>query len=221
MQKNGRAGMIVEQFETGGDRNFAYLCADEKWKIAMVVDPSYDPDALALYAEDWGLKIQYVFNTHRHDDHTNGNERMRKLTGRHAVAYGDVEDITQTKILHGSRLPLGDYEVEVIHTPGHTEDSICLRVDDALFTGDTLFVGKVGGTTTEAQAREEYESLHQQLMVLPDTVRIFPGHDFGVERTSTIGREKETNPFLLRADFDAFFELKQTWLEYKKRHGIA
>ncbi|MFH0882139.1 MAG: MBL fold metallo-hydrolase [bacterium] len=213
--------MIIEQFETGGDRNFAYLCADEKWKVAMVVDPSYDPDALAMYAEDWGLKIHYVFNTHRHDDHTNGNERMRKLTGRHAMGYGDVEEITQVKLLDGIRLPLGDHEVEIIHTPGHTEDCICLRVDDALFTGDTLFVGKVGGTTTEKQARSEFESLHRKLMGLPDNVRVFPGHDFGVKPVSTIGEEKKTNPFLLRIDFKSFYELKQNWLEYKKQHGIA
>jgi len=213
--------MVVEQFRTGGDRNLAYLCADEKWKSTLIIDPSFDPESIHEYVKDWNLKVDYIINTHRHEDHTNGNEHLRRYTGRRAVAYGDVEEITQNKLLDGARLPLGNLEIEIIHTPGHTEDCICLRVGDALFTGDTLFVGKIGGTSTREQALTQYHSLHEKLLTLPDTVRVFPGHDVGVSPESSIGLERKTNPFLLQPDFESFYELKQNWLEYKSKHGIA
>jgi glyoxylase-like metal-dependent hydrolase (beta-lactamase superfamily II) len=88
-----------------------------------------------------------------------------------------------------------------------------------LISGDTLFVGKVGGTDLGPGARKEWESL-QKLMRLPDPTEVWPGHNYGVAPTSTIGHEKKTNPFLLQPTFDAFIDLKANWLEYKKKHGI-
>lgn len=91
---------------------------------------------------------------------------------------------------------------------------------DALFTGDTLFVGKVGGTDFGALVAEEYHSLHEKLMTLPENTRVFPGHDYGIAPHSTIGNEKKTNPFILQPDLDAFIDLKRNWAEYKRKHGI-
>jgi glyoxylase-like metal-dependent hydrolase (beta-lactamase superfamily II) len=121
----------------------------------------------------------------------------------------------------GARFLLGDLEITIIHTPGHTTDSICLYIGDAVFTGDTLFVGKVGGTDFGAQARAEYESFHQKLLLLPDSTRVFPGHNYGVAPESTIGHERQTNPFLIQPDFESFVDLKRNWDAYKKAHGIA
>ena len=213
--------MIIRQFLTGGDRNFAYLAADEGTGKAMVVDPSYSPSMVYDFAGTNGLTIEYVFNTHRHADHSNGNAEMRRLTGRTALAYGDIETVTDIPVEDGAKFPLGSLEIVVLHTPGHTPDSICLLVGDALFTGDTLFVGKVGGTDYGEGARREYESLHRKLMTLPDATRVFPGHDVGVEPESTIGNEKKSNPFILQENLEAFVHLKRTWLEYKHKHGIA
>ncbi len=98
---------------------------------------------------------------------------------------------------------------------------MCILVGDAVFTGDTLFVGKVGGTDLGEGARTEYDSLHQRLLALPDDTRVYPGHDVGVAPKSTIGHERETNPFLLQLDFEAFVNLKRNWAAYKKEHGIA
>ena len=89
-----------------------------------------------------------------------------------------------------------------------------------LITGDTLFVGKVGGTDYGEEARREYESLHRKLLTLPAETEVWPGHDVGVAPSSTIGHERRTNPFLLRRSFDEFVELKCSWLEYKREHGI-
>lgn len=213
--------MFVKQFRTGGDRNFAYLVADEALRAAAVVDPSFSPERIVEFARHEGFDIAYVFHTHGHSDHTNGGDTMRRLTGLEPLGFGSVDPATGTVIADGAVLELGELEIEVIHTPGHTDDSICIHVGDALFTGDTLFVGKVGGTDLGMGARAEYESLHNRLMTLPGDTRVFPGHDYGVAPQSTVLDERRTNPFLLQPDFDAFVQLKQNWAAYKKEHGIA
>ncbi len=212
--------MIVEQFTVGGDRNFGYLVADEESGDAAVIDPCYSPEMIHGYAQDKGLSIKYVFNTHSHYDHTNGNAEMAKLSGVDAVGYGDTEPNTGRKIKDGAELPLGDLTIRVLHTPGHTPDSICIFVGDAVFTGDTLFVGKIGGTYAEEDSRAEYDALHEKLMKLPDGTRVFPGHNYGAQPTSTIKQERETNPFITQPDFAAFVHLKENWAEYKQKHGI-
>ena len=211
---------MIKTFQTGGDRNLGYLIADEATMKAIVIDPSYDPAAIATYASENGYTVIYVFNTHDHHDHTNGNDAFEAATGVRALKFGDVDAITGQAVTDDAAFPLGELTIKTIHTPGHTPDSICLLIDGALFTGDTLFVGKVGGTDLDAGARTEYASLHEKLLTLPGDTRVYPGHNVGLSPESTIQRERETNPFLLRTDVESFIELKTNWAEYKKEHGI-
>jgi len=213
--------MIAEQFRTGGDRNFGYLVADEGSGEALVIDPSFDPAMIVRFAEEHGFVIRYVFSTHGHEDHTNGNEAICRLTGIVPLLFGDSCPRTGVRVDDGALFPLGELEARILYTPGHTPDSLCILVGDALFTGDTLFTGKVGGTVTRTQALEEYNSLHDKLMRLPDATKVWPGHDYGLSAHSTIGAERSGNPFLLQPDFNAFLALKHNWAEYKKMHGIA
>ncbi|MGA1825701.1 MAG: hydroxyacylglutathione hydrolase family protein [bacterium] len=213
--------MDVKQFHTGGDRNFGYLAADTKSKEALIVDPSYSPEHIVRYAEEKNFTITYIFITHGHYDHTQGNAAIERLTQKKPLLFKDIDPITGTRVDDGATFPLGDMRVTIIHTPGHTNDSICIYIDDALFTGDTLFVGKVGGTDYSHGARKEYDSLHNKLFILPDKTRIFPGHDYGIMPESTIAHERMTNPFLLQPDFEAFVHLKRNWAAYKKEHGIS
>ncbi|MBZ0266363.1 MBL fold metallo-hydrolase [bacterium] len=212
--------MLVEQILTGGDRNFAYVAVDETTKKAMIVDPSYDPDRVYQFCKQNGYAVEYVFNTHGHHDHANGNDRIRELTGLTALQYGMKDPVSGKIIEDGCKLHLGNSEIEILYTPGHTEDSICIHVGDAVFTGDTLFVGKVGGTDFEESAKRQFDSFHSRLLRLPDSTRVYPGHDVGVELISTLGKEKASNPFLLRTDFKDFVDLKKNWLAYKEEHGI-
>jgi len=213
--------MFVKQFCTGGDRNFGYLAADEGTNKAFVIDPSFSPQTIVDFARKNGYEIEYIFVTHDHYDHANGNAEIERLTGKHPLLYRSTDPMTGTQVADGARFPLGELEVEILHTPGHTEDSMCIVVGDAVFTGDTLFVGKVGGTDLGTGARTEYDSLHDKLLKLPEATRVFPGHDYGTAPQSTIGKERETNPFLLRPDFESFVDLKRNWAAYKKEHGIA
>lgn len=211
----------VEQIRTGGDRNFGYLCADEATGEAFAVDPSNSPKALVDAASQRGWRLVWAFCTHGHADHTNGNAEFERLTDLRVLLFGDRDARTGIEVAHGASFPLGEGSILIIHTPGHTPDSICLLAGDALFTGDTLFVGKVGGTWSEADARLEYRSLHERMMALPPDTNVFPGHDYGTAPVSTIGHEKTTNPFLLQADVESFIDLKNNWSAYKKAHGIS
>jgi hydroxyacylglutathione hydrolase len=213
--------MFVKQFHTGGDRNFGYLVVDEETGKAAAIDFSYAPKEAVRFAGEHGYQIEYVFSTHDHYDHTNGNDVLERLTGKRALLWGRSDPATGVTVEDGARFPLGNLEIAILHTPGHTRDAVCLHVGDAVFTGDTLFVGKVGGSDFGPGARAEYDSLHQKLMTLPDETRVFPGHDVGVAPESTIAHERETNPFLTQPDFEAFVHLKRNWEAYKKEHGIA
>ncbi len=186
-----------------------------------MIDPSYSPQRFVRFAHENQYEIEYVFSTHDHFDHTNGNRAMERLTGKRPLLFGSTDSETGITVEDSARFPLGNLEIVILHTPGHTADAICFYVGDAVFTGDTLFVGKVGGTDFGPGARAEYDSLHQKLFKLPDDTRVFPGHDVGVAPESTIAHERETNPFLLQPDFEAFVHLKRNWAAYKKEHGIA
>lgn len=212
--------MIFEQINAGGDRNFAYLAADEDTRTGFIVDPSFDCEPLMARVKALALRLKYIVNTHSHADHIAGNAYVKTRTGAQIVAHSSSRAGHDVAVEDGAEIEVGVLRATIIHTPGHTLDSICVRLTDELMTGDTLFVGKVGGTDFGEGARLEYESLHKKLMTLPEATRVWPGHDYGVRPRSSIGEERLTNPFLLRANLCDFIELKKNWLEYKRVHGI-
>ncbi len=211
--------MIFEQVRNGGDRNFGYLVADEKTRKAAAVDPSYRPGYYMRRANELDLELACVICTHSHHDHVNGNDHLIEALGLDVVMYRDAEYFYDIEVTDGEIFKLGGLELAVIHTPGHCEDGMCLLAEDRLITGDTLFVGKVGGTATEEEARKEYDSL-RRLMELDDDIGVYPGHDFGEKPSSTIGYERANNPFILQPTFEDFLHLKENWPAYKMKHGI-
>jgi len=212
--------VIFRQIPIGGDRNFSYLIGNTSTRQGCIIDPAFNPALAMNYARESSLEISLLVNTHGHYDHSNGNDFILSNSnaefihgGRGGIAEGDVRS-------------LGDIRLTFIHTPGHTSDSICILIEEddepsRLCTGDTLFVGKVGGTDFDTGARDEYNSLHQKIMIMPDETQVWPGHDYGVRPHSTIGHERKTNPFLLCTSFDAFVHLKKNWQQYKQEHGIT
>ncbi|HUT63942.1 MAG TPA: MBL fold metallo-hydrolase [Anaerolineae bacterium] len=212
--------MFFKQIMAGGDRNFSYIVADELTGEAAVIDPGMGAEEILLCLGNNGLTLMYIINTHAHFDHTAGNTMLSRHTGAKIAVYTSATPRKDLGLSDGDELKLGSLNLRIIHTPGHTEDSICVLAGKELMTGDTLFVGKVGGTGYGKDARSEYESIHNKLMTLPPETRVWPGHDYGVRASSTIGDEKRENPFILRDSFESFVELKRNWLEYKKKHGI-
>ncbi len=211
--------MVVKQIPCGGDRNYGYLIIGDDGKSAACVDPSPDPRPLHEQAEKKNVQIKYIINTHIHSDHTAGNHFILEKWGAELIAHKSYRQC-DIGVKDSQQLDLGGSALTFFYTPGHTMDSICILAGDNLICGDTLFVGKVGGTYTKKDAEYEFESL-KSLMKLDDDIRVLPGHNYGVKPESTIKIERETNPFCLRLnDFNEFVGLKENWAEYKKEHGI-
>lgn len=213
---------VFEQVRVGGDRNFGYLLGDRETGEALAIDPSYAPEVLAERAQAQGLSMTCILNTHGHPDHTAGNDVLRQLTGAKVAGGPGHPGPVDLTLRDGDRLPFGGFALKVWHVPGHHPDHLAFLVEDldAAFTGDLLFVGKVGGTQTEADGRTEWESLQRLLREWPDHTTLWPGHDYGARPSSTVGWEKRTNPFLLCPDVEAFLNLKREWAGFKAQHGL-
>jgi len=213
---------IFEQVRVGGDRNFGYLLGDREAGEGILVDPSFDPELMVARAEAQGLRISTILNTHGHSDHSNGNAAAKALTGA-AVAGGPEHPSPLDKVLQdGDLVGFGGFSLRVWQVPGHCPDHLAFLVEpfNAGITGDLLFVGKVGGTGSDADARTEWDSLHRLLRDWPAHATIWPGHDYGARPSSTVALERAANPFLLCPDEAAFLRLKADWPVFKARHGL-
>ena len=214
--------LVFEQVRTGGDRNFGYLIGDREAGRGVLVDPSYSPAVLVERAAAQGLTVTHIVNTHGHPDHTEGNAAAVELTGAPVAAHPAAPEPPGVVLADGGELPVGALTLTCLHTPGHCDDHLVLfePTHRVLVTGDLLFVGKVGGTKTEEDARTEWGSLQRLLDAVPDDTTVWPGHDYGARPSSTIGLERQTNPFLTCSNVDAFLRLRVEWPEYKKRMGL-
>lgn len=213
---------VFEQVRIGGDRNFGYLVGDRGAKQAVIVDPAFSPEAVVERATAQGLAVTHIVNTHGHGDHVNGNAKAKELTGAPVAVFKDSAVPHDIGLEDNGTLKVGAYTLRFLHTPGHIADHLVVYVEEprVAITGDLIFVGKVGGTGTEADARTEWASLQRVLKALPDDATVWPGHDYGCRPASTIALEKAANPFLRCKDLDAFLALKAGWAAFKAQHGL-
>lgn len=214
--------LVFEQIRAGGDRNFGYLLGDRQSRTCALIDPSYSPEVFVQRAQDQGLTVSVIVNTHGHPDHVNGNERAVELTGAPVAAHPRCPVSPAIPVADGDELAIGSLALRCLHVPGHAVDHLALYQPDyrLLMTGDLLFVGKVGGTSNDADARTEWDSLQRLLAAVPDDATVWPGHDYGARPASTIALEKATNPFLLCTSADDFLARKRSWPELKQRLGL-
>ncbi len=207
--KGHRMKPAVLQIEVGQMANFTYLVADEESGEAAVIDPSWDLDKIfqTLKKKDWLAK--YIINTHTHFDHVIGNQQMAELTGAKIVQHKNSQLDKDIAVSDGDMIEIGGIRLRVLHTPGHSKDSICLLYDDQfILTGDTLFVGNCGRVDLPgSDAREMYYSLFNRLAKLDENLIVYPGHNYGPTSTSTIGHEKKTNYVLKPRSKQEFLEL--------------
>ncbi len=196
--------MIFEQIPVGPMRNFAYLLGDEASGEAAVVDPGFEPERLATAAERRRLRVRWIVNTHSHHDHTGGNAFFR-ARGAALAAHASAPTRPDLALADGDVLRLGATEVRVLHTPGHSPDSICLVAPPWLLTGDTLFVGECGRVDLRgSDVRAMHHSLLTVIRGLPDDLVVMPGHDYGEAPSRTLGEEKRTNYTLEPRSLDDF-----------------
>ncbi|MDE1829781.1 MAG: MBL fold metallo-hydrolase [Thaumarchaeota archaeon] len=186
--------MKVHQLEVGNMKNFTYVLEDEQTSDAVIVDPSWDLDLVLDIIEKNGLQVKYIINTHHHFDHTIGNDALAKKTGAKILQHKDSTLKKDATVSEGDKIRFGNSELTVVHTPGHSKDSMCLVGDSKIFSGDTLFVGNCGRVDLPGgSAKELYHSLFDTVCRMGDSMILYPGHNYGNSPTSTIGREKKTN----------------------------
>ncbi|OUS90200.1 MBL fold metallo-hydrolase [Rhodococcus sp. NCIMB 12038] len=223
--------MILEQYYIECLSHASYLVGDQSTGRAVVIDPRRDITDYLVDARRHGLTIEGVINTHFHADFVSGHLELRESTGAW-IGFGDAAetDYPIRRFRHGERLSLGDVDIEVLATPGHTWESISLLVRErpytnpvAVLTGDALFIGDVGrpdlanlagGSATDL-ARAMYRTIHHTLLALPDSTTVMPAHGAGSacgknlsrELTSTIGEQRRTNPSVQPMSEEAFVAL--------------
>ncbi|MBM3897016.1 MAG: MBL fold metallo-hydrolase [Thaumarchaeota archaeon] len=186
--------MLLFQLLVGNLKNFTYVIGDENEKVGVIIDPSWDLDKVMSTVRRNNLEIRYIFNTHSHWDHTIGNKEIANRTGAKIIAHECAPTHKDISAKDDDVIEVGNLKLRIFHTPGHCPDSICLMVDENLFTGDTLFVGACGRTDLPGgNPAQLYDSFFEKILKLDDHTKIYAGHDYGPRIKSTLGYEKKHN----------------------------
>ncbi|HXF46606.1 MAG TPA: MBL fold metallo-hydrolase [Burkholderiaceae bacterium] len=200
--------MIFERISTGGCQSYLIGCQDTC--AAALIDPEVRQidRYLALAARD-GLRIRYVIDTHTHADHFSATKELaRRLEVPVVMHRASPAPFVDMRIDDGELLMVGRLRLTALYTPGHTRDSICLQVEDRLFTGDTLLLGGTGRTDLPSGDPDAlYDSLFNRVLKLDPALKVHPAHDYKQQGESTLGKELRDNPRLQQRDRAAFVEM--------------
>jgi glyoxylase-like metal-dependent hydrolase (beta-lactamase superfamily II)/rhodanese-related sulfurtransferase len=202
------AVMIFEQMATGGCHSYLVGCTETC--AAALIDPqnSQIDRYLGLAARD-GLRIRFLIDTHTHADHFSATRELGLRLAVPVVMHRkSPASFVDMRVDDGEMIVVGQLRLAVIHTPGHTSDSMCLLGEDRIFTGDTLLIGATGRTDLPTGNPEAlYESLFHCVLRLDPQLKVFPAHEYKGRSHSTIAQELAQNPRLQRRDRDAFVEM--------------
>ncbi len=202
--------MKVHQIQVGNMQNFSYIIEDEDTRNAIIIDPSWELVELEMIIKRNDLKIKYIVNTHHHFDHTLGNEAMSESTKAPIIQHEYSELKHDISVKDGDFIEFGNSKLKVLHTPGHSKDSMCLIGDGKIFSGDTLFVGNCGRIDLlGGSAKDLYHSLFDVLYSLDDDLVLYSGHNYGPSEVSTLGQEKVTNHVLQKRTEQQFVEMME------------
>ena len=202
--------------------NFVYLIGDKNTREVFVVDPAWQVDTILKAIKTDDLKLRGALVSHYHFDHTNGVEEL--LQSVDCPVYVNKKDAPYLGFSHdnikkaddGQKVSVGDVEITLIHTPGHTPGSQCFHVQNRLVSGDTLFIGACGRCDLPGgDAKEMYRSLTQRLMKFDDSTILCPGHNYAERPTSTMGEQKKNNPYLMCDSLENFLKFRTGVSEYR------
>ncbi len=199
--------MIFRQLFDATSGTYTYLLASRRGGEALIIDPVLEKvERYLKLIEELDLRLVKAVDTHLHADHITGLGALRDSTRCVTVmgAQSSV-DVVSMRVADGDALRIEGLELEVIYTPGHTDDSYSFRMADRVFTGDTLLIRGTGRTDFQnGSARAQYDSIFNRLLRLPDETLVFPAHDYKGDTVSTIGEERRWNPRLQVRDAAAY-----------------
>ena len=200
--------MGIVQIPVGNMQNFSYIIYDEHDKVGVVIDPSWELEKIFDFLEKNKISAKYIINTHTHFDHVLGNDQVAEITKAPIIQHEKSTIKKHRSVREGEIINIGKMELEVLYTPGHSEDSICLIVNkESIVTGDTLFVGNIGRVDLPGSSPDNmYDSL-SRVSKLEGSLVVYPGHNYGITPTSTILNERTNNPMLN-------FKSKEAFLKY-------
>lgn len=206
--------MIFRQLFDKESSTYTYLLGDEKSRKALLIDTVLESaDSYLQLLTELNLTLAYVLDTHTHADHITASGKLRDITG--CITYLGKEsgsDCVSQTLGDGEKINMGSFTLTALYTPGHTSDSYSFVVNDGaqhyLFSGDTLLIRGTGRTDFQnGNARDQYRSLHNKLLTLPDNTWVYPAHDYKGWARSTIAEEKLHNPRLQVSSEAAYEEL--------------
>jgi len=210
--------IILKQLEVGPMENFIYFIGDKKNKEVLIIDPAWDVNYLLETASQEGLKISGVLVTHGHSDHTNGVEELLKKLDIPVFINKTEADFFKfpwgnenvKKVDSFEKVKVGEIEVELIHTPGHTPGSQCFLVRTnsnapLLIAGDTLFINGCGRCDLPGGNVEQmFDTIYNKLMKMDNKTVIFPGHNYAQIKSDTLENQKKSNPFMQHENLMSF-----------------
>jgi sulfur dioxygenase len=202
--------MIFRQLFDSASGTYTYLLASRRGGEALIIDPVLEKvERYIQLITELDLRLVKAVDTHLHADHITGLGALRDRT-RCVTVMGERSkvDVVSMRLSEGDKLTIEGLALDVLYTPGHTDDSYSFRMPDRVFTGDTLLIRGTGRTDFQnGDARAQYDSIFNKLLRLPEETLVFPAHDYKGETVSTIGEEKAFNPRLQVKSADEYAEL--------------
>src|SRR5712691_5307774 len=209
-RNNAGAAMIFRQLYDGVSGTYTYLIASRRGGEALIVDPVIEKvDRYLQLVTELQLRLVKAVDTHMHADHITGLGALRDRT-RCITVMGEQSkaDVVSMRIAEGDRLTIEGVALDVLYTPGHTDDSYSFVMGDRVFSGDTLLIRGTGRTDFQnGDACAQYDSIFGKLLKLPDETLVYPAHDYKGDTVSTIGEEKRYNPRLRVKSIDEYVDL--------------
>ena len=202
--------MLFRQLFDPETSTYTYLLADEKTRQAVIIDPVVEQTSRDLsLLDELGLRLVYMLETHVHADHVTGSGALRDATGaKTVVSRAAGVACADVPVNDGDRLQVGDIEIRVLSTPGHTDGCVSYLAADRVFTGDALPIRGTGRTDFQSGSAERlYHSITEKLFTLPSETLVFPGHDYKGRTVSTIGEELRFNPRLAGKSKEQFVRI--------------
>src|SRR6202050_3847009 len=202
--------MIFRQLFDGASSTYSYVLASRRGGEALIIEPVLEKvDRYLKLMEELDLKLVKAVDTHLHADHITGLGALRDRT-RCVTVMGEqtLADVVSMRVAEGDRVEIEGIRLDVLYTPGHTDDSDSFLLDDRVFTGDTLLIRGTGRTDFQnGDPRAQYDSIFNKLLKLPEATLIYPAHDYKGDTVSTIGEEKQFNPRLKVKSIDEYVDL--------------